>query len=57
MFLAAIKAADGRTLPRLGATLYRRQHAPAAADAGAITAPEWRRLWGAYRARRPARPA
>jgi hypothetical protein len=55
--LAAIEAADARALPRLGAALYRRQHGPAGAAGAAITAPEWRRLWGTYRARRPARPA
>jgi hypothetical protein len=54
--LAAIEAADARTLPRLGAALYRRQHAAAAPDC-AITRAEWGRLWQAYRARRPARPA
>jgi hypothetical protein len=55
--LAAIKTADLRALPRLGAALYRRQHAPVNANGAAITTPEWRRLWGAYQARRPARPA
>jgi hypothetical protein len=55
--LAAIEAADPGALPRLGASLYRRQHAPVNGDGAAITVPEWRRLWGAYRARRPARPA
>ena len=54
--LAAIESADASALPRLGATLYRRQHAPAAPDS-AITRAEWRRIWQAYRARRPARPA
>jgi hypothetical protein len=52
--LAEIEAADARALPRLGAALYRRQHAPAGA---AISAAEWGRLWAAYRARRPARSA
>jgi hypothetical protein len=54
--LAAIESAETAALPRLGAALYRRQHAPAAPDA-AITRAEWGRLWQAYRARRPARPA
>ncbi len=54
--LAAIESAEASALPRLGATLYRRQHAPAAPDS-AITRAEWGRLWQAYRARRPARPA
>ena len=52
--LAAIDAAEARALPRLGAALYRRQHAAAAPG---LTPAEWRRLWAAYRARRPARPA
>jgi len=55
--LTEIESADLRALPRLGAALYRRQHAPADGDAGAITGIEWRRLWQAYRARRPAQPA
>jgi hypothetical protein len=54
--LSAIEGAEARALPRLGAALYRRQHAASASD-GAITPPEWGRLWQAYRARRPARPA
>jgi hypothetical protein len=53
---AAIESAEAAALPRLGATLYRRQHAPAAPDS-AITRAEWGRLWQAYRTRRPARPA
>ncbi len=40
--------------PALGAALYRRQHA---AGAPGLTPAEWRRIWAAYRARRPARPA
>jgi hypothetical protein len=52
--LAAIEGVDARALPRLGAALYRRQHAAAAP---CLTPAEWRRLWSAYRARRPARPA
>jgi hypothetical protein len=54
--LTAIEGADARALPRLGAALYRRQHA-AAGSADPITPAEWRRLWHAYRARRPARSA
>jgi hypothetical protein len=52
--LAEIDRAEAWVLPRVGAALYRRQHA---ADAPGLTPPEWRRLWAAYRARRPARPA
>jgi len=52
--LAEIETADAHALPRLGAALYRRQHEP---DGAAIPAAEWRRLWAAYRARRPARSA
>jgi hypothetical protein len=54
--LAAIESAEAAALPRLGAALYRRQHAPAAPDS-AITRAEWGRLWQTYRTRRPARPA
>jgi hypothetical protein len=52
--LAEIEAAAAHALPRLGAALYRQQHEPGGA---AIAAPEWGRLWAAYRARRPARSA
>ena len=52
--LAEIEAAETWALPRLGAALYRRQHA---AGAPGLTPAEWRRIWAAYRARRPARPA
>jgi hypothetical protein len=52
--LATIECADKWALPRLGAVLYRRQHA---AGAPGFTAAEWGRIWAAYRARRPARPA
>jgi hypothetical protein len=52
--LGGIDRADTWALPRLGATLYRRQHA---AGAPGLTPAEWRRIWAAYRARRPARPA
>jgi hypothetical protein len=54
--LAAIEGAEPPALPRLGAALYRRQHA-GPAEAGQPTAAEWRRLWSAYRARWPARSA
>src|SRR5947208_1124441 len=40
--LAAIETADARRLPRLGATLYRRQHAGGADPDGALTPAEWR---------------
>jgi hypothetical protein len=49
-----IERTDTWALPRLGAALYRRQHA---AGAPGLTPAEWRRIWAAYRARRPARPA
>ena len=52
--LARSKHADTWALPRMGAALYRRQHA---AGAPGLTPAEWRRIWAAYRARRPARPA
>jgi hypothetical protein len=52
--LGAIDRADTWALPRLGATLYRRQHG---GGAPGLTPAEWRRIWAAYRARRPARPA
>jgi hypothetical protein len=46
--VARIETAPERALPRMGAELYRVQRAGAA-----ITPAEWRRVWGAYRARRP----
>jgi hypothetical protein len=52
--LDAIGRTEAWALPRLGAALYRRQHA---AGAPGLTPAEWRRIWAAYRARRPARPA
>jgi hypothetical protein len=52
--LGAIDRADTWALPRLGAVLYRRQHA---AGAPGLTPAEWGRIWAAYRSRRPARPA
>jgi len=45
--LAAVEHASPRALGRVGARLYRTQHAGAA-----VTAPEWRRIWSAYHARR-----
>ena len=48
--LAAVEHASPRALGRVGATLYRTQHAGAAS----VTAPEWRRIWQAYQARRAA---
>jgi hypothetical protein len=50
--LAEVESAEGRALARLGAALYRRQHGGAGATP-ALSAAEWRRLWQAYRARRP----
>jgi hypothetical protein len=52
--LAEIERAEIWALPRLGETLYRRQHA---AGAPGLMPAEWRRIWAAYRARQPARPA
>jgi hypothetical protein len=52
--LAEIETAPAVALPRLGAALYRRQHA---ARAPGLTPAGWRRLWATYRARRPACPA
>jgi hypothetical protein len=52
--LADIERTETWALPRLGAALYRRQHA---AGAPGLTPAEWRRIWAAYRSRRPARPA
>jgi hypothetical protein len=48
VLIARIEGAPEWVLPRLGAELYRTQRAGAA-----ITPAEWRRVWGAYRARRP----
>jgi hypothetical protein len=52
--LTEIEGGETWALPRLGVALYRRQHA---AGAPGLTPAEWRRIWAAYRARRPARPA
>jgi hypothetical protein len=51
--LAQVERASERELPRVGARLYRVQHA------GGVTigAAEWRRIWQAYGARRRARVA
>jgi hypothetical protein len=46
--IARIEAAPESTLARLGAQLYRMQRAGAG-----ITPAEWRRVWCAYRRRRP----
>jgi hypothetical protein len=46
--LATVQHASPKALGRVGATLYRCQHA----GASSVTAPEWRRIWRAYRARR-----
>jgi hypothetical protein len=48
--LAAVEQASPRALGRVGATLYRTQHA----GASSVTAPEWRQIWRAYQARRAA---
>ena len=46
--LTAVEQASPKALGRVGARLYRTQHA----GTRAVTAPEWRRIWQAYRARR-----
>ncbi len=51
--IAEVQRASERELPRVGARLYRVQRL----GAGAITAPEWRRIWQAYAARRRSRVA
>lgn len=51
--VAELEGASDRELPRVGARLYRVQREGAAA----ITAPEWRRIWQAYAARRRSRVA
>jgi hypothetical protein len=48
--LAAVEQASPKRLGRVGTRLYRTQHT----GAGAVTAPEWRRIWQAYHARRAA---
>ncbi len=48
--LAAVEHASPGALGRVGARLYRMQHTAARA----VTAPEWRRIWQAYQARRAA---
>ena len=55
--LAEVEGADPRSLPRVGARLYRFEHSGAALAGGQPSQAEWRRIWQAYRARRPARPA
>jgi hypothetical protein len=55
--LAEVEEADSRSLPYLGARLYRLQHNGASVPGGRPSAAEWRRIWQAYRARRPLRPA
>jgi hypothetical protein len=51
--VARVERAGEEALRRLGARLYRLQHA----SASSITACEWRRIWGVYHARRPTRVA
>jgi hypothetical protein len=51
--LADVARAKERELPRVGARLYRIQHTGSAV----VTAPEWRRIWHAYSARRRGRVA
>jgi len=48
--VARIGEARAATLPRIGARLYRLQHASAVP----VSTTEWRRIWSAYRARRGA---
>jgi hypothetical protein len=51
--LAQVERASAPALPRLGAKLYRLQHAGAVA----VGAEEWRRIWRSYQHRKVARPA
>ncbi len=51
--ISEIERAPSRRLGCLGARLYRLQHA----GATAVTAPEWRRIWSVYHARRRTRAA
>ena len=51
--VAQVERASSLALPRLGATLYRLQHAGTAP----IAPREWRRIWEAYQVRKLARPA
>lgn len=51
--LRDVREADARVLPWFGAWLYRRQRG----KGSMLSAPEWRRIWQAYQARRVARPA
>jgi hypothetical protein len=53
LLLAEVEHANRRFLPRLGACLYRVQRTTAIP----ISAPEWRRIWQAYQARKLGRPA
>jgi hypothetical protein len=48
--LARVEHASPRALGRVGATLYRTQHA----GGTAVSTTEWRRIWSVYRARRGA---
>ncbi len=48
-----VEQADVRGFPRFGAWLYHRQRA----KGSTLSAPEWRRIWQAYQARKVARPA
>ena len=48
VLLAAVEQASSKALGRVGARLYRTQHG----GTPAVTAPEWRRIWQAYHARR-----
>jgi hypothetical protein len=51
--LSEVEHASRAFLPRLGGCLYRIQHTTAVP----VSVPEWRRIWQAYRARRPRRAA
>ena len=48
--LARVERATPRSLPQLGARLYRLQHAGAVS----VSTTEWRRIWAVYRGRRGA---
>src|SRR5262249_53913879 len=53
VLLSEVEHASARFLPRLGSCLYRVQRIPTVPVSGL----EWRQIWRAYQARRPARSA
>ena len=52
--VAEVERVEARALPALGVRFYRLQRS---AGGAGVTASEWRRIWQAYRVRRPARAA